>query len=110
MTISPDDQQFADMFMRVNLRKGYGPLHIKHGLKEMLQSDLPMAAIDGLLASLDVNWQDQAENIRHQQFDGDKPTDLQQQIQQIRFLLNRGFPADTVQMLFPMIEIKERCA
>jgi regulatory protein len=84
------DERMAGMLVRSNMRKGRGPSRI--------QQDLKKHHIDRELAEdniQQVNWLQQAIELRARKFGAEIPQDQKEKARQLRFLQYRGFDLDT---------------
>lgn len=84
------DERMAGMLVRSQLSKGRGPARIQQELKKH--------HIDAQLASEDlqqINWLQQAVELRKRRFGEQLPTDQKEKARQLRFLQYRGFDLDT---------------
>jgi regulatory protein len=84
-----DDRRFAAAFVREEIRKGHGPLTIRHELKRRgVDDDLNREMLES------EDWFELAAAIRRRRFGEDAPTDRKEQARQLRFLQYRGFSGD----------------
>lgn len=83
------DERMAGMLVRANLRKGRGPARIQQELKKHhIETELA----DGDLE--EVNWLQQAIDLRMTKFGEQLPSEQKEKARQIRFLQYRGFALD----------------
>ena len=96
------DQRMAGMLVRANIRKGRGPARIQQELKKH--------HIDAELAEEDleeVNWQQQAIQLRISKFGEALPIEPKEKARQVRFLQYRGFDLDSCFKAISRNEIDE---
>lgn len=83
------NERMAGMLVRSNLRKGRGPARIQQDLKKHhIDKELAEADLD------DVNWLQQAIDLRTRKFGEELPIEQKEKARQIRFLQYRGFDLD----------------
>ena len=86
------DERYAESVVSARVNQGKGPVHILHGLR---QSGIASGLAERALAAAEVDWLDQAIEVRHKRF-GDAPaSDPAEHARQMRFLLQRGFSSET---------------
>lgn len=84
-----DDRRFAAAFVRDEIRKGHGPLTIRHELKRRgVDDDLGREMLES------EDWFELAATTRRRRFGDETPTDHKEQARQLRFLQYRGFSGD----------------
>ena len=87
------DERFAESYVAMRLRKGFGPLRIRAELQERgIDSSLVEAYLD--LGS--EGWMEQLREAAAQRFGAERPEDRAAQAKQARFLQYRGFPESLV--------------
>lgn len=91
------DHRFAETYSRNRRQKGFGPLRIhaelrRHGVAEDV--------IHTVLTQDASCWLEQAEQVRRKKFGVAVPRDRYKQLQQHRFLQNRGFSAEQIRQIF----------
>lgn len=83
------DERMAGMLVRANMRKGRGPARIQQDLKKHhIDSELAEQDLD------DVDWLQQAIELRTRKFGDELPTEQKEKARQVRFLQYRGFNLD----------------
>lgn len=84
------DERMAGMVVRANMRKGRGPARIQQELKKHhIEAELAEADLD------EINWLQQAMELRIRKFGEELPTEQKEKARQVRFLQYRGFNLDT---------------
>lgn len=96
------DQRMAGMLVRANMRKGRGPARIQQELKKH-HIDIELAEED----LEEVNWQQQAIQLRMGKFGEALPSEPKEKARQVRFLQYRGFDLDTCFKAISRNEIDE---
>lgn len=83
------DERMAGMLVRANMRKGRGPARIQQELKKHhIEAELAEEDIE------QVNWLQQAMELRMRKFGEELPTEQKEKARQVRFLQYRGFNLD----------------
>ncbi|XID74240.1 regulatory protein RecX [Alkanindiges sp. WGS2144] len=84
------DERMAGMLVRANMRKGRGPARIQQELKKHhIEAELAEDDLE------EVNWLEQAIELRMRKFGEELPTEQKEKARQVRFLQYRGFDLDT---------------
>ena len=91
------DSRYAEVYANTRIDKGYGPLRVDRELRERGVSDDAIAAI---LKDLEDFWVKKLVQVHRKRFGGVKPTDMAEQVRQMRFLRHRGFTIDQIKNLF----------
>ena len=90
------DERFAEHYVAMGLRKGYGPLRIRAELRERGVSG---ALITTQLDQGDVDWKAMVREVRDSKFGAQRPVEHKTLARQARFLTQRGFPESLVRDL-----------
>lgn len=86
-----NEERFAEQYVRMRLRQGYGPARIRADLAER---GVHTATVDDQLSGeADGHWLARAEAARRRRFGKALPAEYGEQARQARFLERRGFPA-----------------
>ncbi len=90
-----DEARFAEQYVRLRLRQGYGPARIR---ADLVTRGVDGAALEAALAAEgeaddDEHWLERAEAARRRRFGAELPGDYDERARQARFLERRGFPA-----------------
>lgn len=91
------DERYAESYAASRAGKGYGPLRIR---AELIERGVDESVIDAQFASLDVNWDDLAAQVRRKRFGARLPKDFKERAQQSRFLQYRGFAHEQIRAAF----------
>lgn len=88
-----NEERFAEQYMRMRLRQGYGPARIRADLAargvDTATAEAELAGAEGD----DAHWLARAEAARRRRFGEALPADYDERARQARFLERRGFPA-----------------
>lgn len=90
------DERFASEYALSRARRGFGPDRIRHELRER---GIGQCMAREALEELGGDWFTLMEAARGKRFGTDLPKDFQSRSKQIRFLLNRGFPMESIREL-----------
>ncbi len=90
------DGRFAEFFVRSRVEKGYGPVRIRH---ELRQRGIAEALIGECLAGYAAEWSSRAASARRKRFGAVLPERTKDKAQQSRFLQYRGFTPEQVRAL-----------
>ncbi|WP_394752164.1 regulatory protein RecX [Crenothrix sp.] len=83
-----NDQRYAESYVRNCIRRGYGPIYIKQGLR---QQDVNDVDVEGIIQESVGSWMAQIEQVYVKKY-GQKPiVGRNDQAKRNRFLLQRGF-------------------
>lgn len=82
------DARYAGALARTRLAQGHGPMRIR---SELRQQQLDEAEIDTALEALEVDWDEQARQVRQRRFGAELPESYPVRVKQARFLAARGF-------------------
>ena len=86
-----DESRYLDILIRSALDRGHGLLRLRQDLR---QRGLPAALVDQALGELDVDWFEQARQLRERRFGPGPVTDPKEKARQLRYLQYRGFTTD----------------
>ncbi len=91
------DARFTESFINQRVNAGYGPVKIRHELRQKGVSD---SLVDTFLEVSDDEWQQRMLDQKIRKFGTEIPADYAQKMKQARFLQNRGFSPELVMRLF----------
>jgi regulatory protein len=91
------DSRFTESVVNYRVNAGFGPLKIKH---ELRQKGIGVELVEDYLSGLTVEWQQLMAAQRSKKFGQDIPADYKEKMKQARFLQNRGFSPESVMRLF----------
>ena len=87
------DERFTEQYVQLRLRKGYGPLRIRHELQDR---GIAENLITNLLDEQKLDWSEHLRSTAEQKF-GDKPmVDDRERGRRARFLEYRGYPSSLI--------------
>jgi regulatory protein len=87
------EARMAEVYVAERLRKGFGPLRVRHELREKgLSDDL----IEPHLSLADERWAELMTDAAAKKFGGAPARDGKELARRARFLEYRGFPADLI--------------
>jgi len=87
------EARMAEAYVGERLRKGFGPLKIRH---ELRRRGIPDDIIDPHLSLSVQDWLDLMALVHEKKFGLQRPSRLEQRASCARFLEYRGFPADLI--------------
>jgi len=87
------DERYAEVAVRYDISKGYGPTKIAYRLREKGVDDV---YIQRYLYAQDINWILLITTVRQKRFGVTIPNDLKDRAKQSRFLTGRGFTTDMI--------------
>ena len=87
------DQRYAEAYVRMRANRGYGPVRIRHELREKGVSSIIATAE---LEQAEVDWLELAREVRKKRFGDAPPVDFAERAKQMRFLQYRGFSQEQI--------------
>lgn len=90
------DERFVAMYVQYRASRGFGPRRIG---QELQQRGVASALIDQYIWSDAAFWQKVLANVWQKKYHGEQPNDAESLATQRRFLLQRGFAAESVHEL-----------
>nr|VFJ98007.1 MAG: regulatory protein [Candidatus Kentron sp. LFY] len=94
------DVRFTENFVRQRIANGYGPIRIRH---ELRQHGIDEKTIMQNLPYGENEWIDRVAEVRRKRFGVSKPKDHRDRVRQIRFLMRRGFPGEHIRKVLDRI-------
>jgi len=88
---SLSESRFAESFARSRAERGYGPTRIR---RELEARGVSGPLIEAALASLGVDWREQARRLCRKRFGKRPAQDWKSRARRLRYLQNRGFDPD----------------
>lgn len=88
------DERFTESLMRVRRSRGYGPLRIRHELRE---KGVPTLVIEQWLDVPARDWIEDLKRVRRKKFGSAHPKSYAERAKQARFLQYRGFTSEQIQ-------------
>ncbi|MGB7931152.1 MAG: regulatory protein RecX [Gammaproteobacteria bacterium] len=89
--------RFAESFIHSRFQRGQGPQKIRAELRERGVDD---ALIDAGLNLYAPHWQELLEQVLLKRFGPTPPDNYRERSRQMRFLMQRGFTAEQIDVLF----------
>ncbi|VFM95145.1 MAG: regulatory protein [Candidatus Kentron sp. G] len=90
------DARFTEAFVEQRVEGGYGPIRIRHELRERgVGGDLAAR----YLSRDEAEWLERAVAAREKRFGPARPADLKERARQTRFLLYRGFESEHIRTI-----------
>ena len=84
------DERFAEQYLLMRSRKGFGPVRIEQEMHEKGVSDSLIAiAMD----DADIDWREQMQDVLKKKYGSGSPLNYEERARRARFLEYRGFPA-----------------
>lgn len=91
------DERYAESYVHMRRKRGYGPLKIKQELQQRgVSSDL----VDIFVEFNDKIWLDTACQAYEKKFSGKQLDTANERAKRMRFLQSRGFTGDIIQKTF----------
>lgn len=87
------EERFAEVFVREKVEHGWGPVRIT---AEMRKRGVEDTVFRPYLDTMDVDWLEQAREVKQRRFGPGRPMDQRDWGRQARFLAGRGFSAEQV--------------
>nr|VFJ44231.1 MAG: regulatory protein [Candidatus Kentron sp. DK]VFJ64435.1 MAG: regulatory protein [Candidatus Kentron sp. DK] len=95
------DERFAEGFAHQRIEAGYGPIRIRHELREHgIEGD----TIDRYLPRDEEEWRERISKARNKRFGEETPADYRERARQVRFLLYRGFDGEGIRAVLDVSE------
>ncbi len=94
------DRRFVEALVDSRMRRGYGPLRIRH---ELQQRGIDAALIDDTVDVNDAVWLKQLRAVWAKKFGAAAPDDYRQWARQARFLQGRGYSAEQIKQVVPQV-------
>jgi regulatory protein len=88
-----DDNRFAESYINMRSKKGFGPVKIAY---ELRQQGIDKDAIEQLICAKSLDWQQLLEQAYRKKFTSPVIKDNIERSKRIRFLSQRGFPNDMI--------------
>lgn len=89
------DQRYCTTYLRSRSLRGYGLYYIQNALK---QKGISADMLHQALIKEPIDWYTLASQVRCKRFGSDKPQDLKSRQKQQRFLRQRGFNYEQIQI------------
>jgi len=91
------DERYAESYVQMRRRRGYGPLKIK---QELQQRGVPLDLVDAYVDFYDEVWLETACQAYEKKYGGKVLDSPNERAKRMRFLQSRGFTGDIIQKTF----------
>jgi regulatory protein len=98
-----DDLRYAENYARFRIRKGYGPIRVRHGLK---QNGIAAFDLEGIVQEEAGSWMALLEQVYSKKYTDDIVLERNEWAKRSRFLLQRGFSGAMISALFDELNIR----
>lgn len=90
------DERFAEQYVGMRQRRGYGPLRIRAELRER---GVDATVVAAFVDHAGHDWHSLVRDVRAARFGHGPPADRRETARQVRFLSQRGFPEALIREL-----------
>jgi len=94
-----NEDRFLESYIRSRSQRGYGPVKIKHELKQKGLSD---SQISSFITDCNIEWYELANSQRIKKFGDELPQEYKDKVKQMRYLFNRGFSTEQINACFSL--------
>lgn len=94
-----NEDRFLESYIRSRSQRGYGPVKIKHELK---QKGLSEPQISSFITDCNIEWYKLANSQRVKKFGDELPQEYKDKVKQMRYLFNRGFSTEQINACFSL--------
>ena len=91
------DERFVESFVNARIQRQQGPIKIRH---ELRQKGVSEDLVSDTLEKFDGQWLDLAIELAEKKYGTSEPEDHKDKQRRMRFIMQRGFPADICYRLF----------
>lgn len=98
-----DDLRYAESYARSRIQKGYGPIRVKHELK---QNGITAFDFTGIVEEEAGSWMALLEHVYSKKYADGPIMECNEWAKRSRFLLQRGFSGAMVSALFDGLKIR----
>jgi len=96
------DERFAEIYVRTRSEKGFGPVRIRH---ELRQHGVDGDTIHVFLDAAAIAWDEIISRERAKRFGDTLPDEYRERARQARFLQQRGFTAEQIHAAFDEMDV-----
>jgi len=96
-----DDIRYAESYARHRIQKGYGPVSIIYQLQ---QNGINAVDLEDIVGTVAGSWMDVLEQVYDKKYKHNKRMDRLEWAKRSRFLMQRGFPAAMISLLFNRLD------
>ena len=98
-----DDLRYAESYARFRIQKGYGPIRVRHELK---QNGIAAFDLESIVQEEAGSWMALLEQVYSKKYTDDTALDRNEWAKRSRFLLHRGFSGAMISALFDELNIR----
>ena len=98
-----DDLRYAESYARFRIQKGYGPIRVRHELK---QNGIAAFDLEGIVQEEAGSWMGLLEQVYSKKYSQDSVMNRNEWARRSRFLLHRGFSGAMISALFDQLNIR----
>ncbi len=88
------DRRYAEAYMHVRVRKGFGPVRIRLALED---AGVDKSIIDDVMGTAEVEWTEQLRVQLHKKYGESMPVTYKEWVKRARYLNDRGFSSEMIQ-------------
>jgi len=96
-----DDLRYAESYARHRIQKGYGPVSI---ICQLQQNGVNAVDLEDIVETVAGSWMDALAQVYDKKYKHNKRMDRQEWAKRSRFLMQRGFPAAMISLLFNRLD------
>ncbi|MDC0172161.1 recombination regulator RecX [Gammaproteobacteria bacterium] len=90
------NSRFAEMYVRSRVNRQFGPIRIKHDLRERGVSDFQ---IDSALDEANPDWFQLIQELSVKKYGHTVPSEVKETAKRVRFFQSRGFDSDSIRFI-----------
>ncbi|MGZ8160377.1 MAG: regulatory protein RecX [Methylobacter sp.] len=98
-----DDLRYAESYARFRIQKGYGPIRVRHELK---QNGIAAFDLESIVQEEAGSWMALLEQVYSKKYTDDAVMERNEWAKRSRFLLHRGFSGAMISALFDELNIR----
>jgi regulatory protein len=98
-----DDLRYAESYARFRIQKGYGPIRVRHELK---QNGVAAFDLESIVQEEAGSWMALLEQVYSKKYTHDAALERNEWARRSRFLLQRGFSGAMIGALFDQLNIR----
>jgi regulatory protein len=98
-----DDLRYAETYARFRIQKGYGPIRVRHELK---QNGIAAFDLEGIVQEEAGSWMALLEQVYSKKYTDNTVLNRNEWAKRSRFLLHRGFSGAMISALFDRLDIR----
>lgn len=98
-----DDLRYAESYARFRIQKGYGPIRVRHELK---QNGIAAFDLESIVQEEAGSWMALLKQVYSKKYSHDTVLERNEWAKRSRFLLQRGFSGAMISALFDQLNIR----